>query len=51
MVARRAYDRPMAQPHPAPDEPLPATMAFVLGLAVAIAVGWTAMFFLLASRW
>jgi hypothetical protein len=34
-----------------PDEPLPATLAFVLCLGVFIAVGWFAMFALLRSRW
>lgn len=33
------------------DEPLPATLAFVLTIGVLFFVGWFAMFFLLKARW
>ena len=36
---------------PVPDEPLPATFAFVFTLGGAILVGWFAMFALLRARW
>jgi hypothetical protein len=41
----------MEKPLKPNDEPLPQTMKFVLGLGAAIAIGWMAMFLLLASRW
>jgi hypothetical protein len=36
---------------PAHEEPLPATLGFVLALGIFIAVVWASMFLLLASRW
>ena len=33
------------------DGPLPATVAFVIGLGVLIVVGWALMFRLLVERW
>jgi len=33
------------------EEPLPATLAFVMVMAGLIAVGWIAMFVLLRVRW
>jgi hypothetical protein len=33
------------------DEPLPATLGFVLVMGSAILVGWFAMFVLLKERW
>ena len=36
---------------PQPDEPLPATLAFVSGLGTFILVGWFAMYVLLRARW
>ncbi len=33
------------------DDALPLTFRFVMGLGIAIAIGWFAMFLLLASRW
>jgi hypothetical protein len=41
----------MATPSKQGDEPLPITFRFVLILGSTIAVGWAAMFWLLASRW
>jgi hypothetical protein len=36
---------------PLPDEPLPATLAFVFGIGAFILIGWFAMFALLRARW
>jgi hypothetical protein len=36
---------------PSHEEPLPATLQFVLGLGAFILVGWLLMFALLQSRW
>jgi hypothetical protein len=36
--------------HP-PDEPLPATRAFVFALGGLILIGWFAMYVLLRARW
>jgi len=33
------------------DPPLPATVAFVVGLGVFIVVGWLLMFRLMLARW
>ncbi len=33
------------------EEPLPATLRFVLFLGSAIAIGWFLMFWLLKDRW
>jgi hypothetical protein len=33
------------------DEPLPATLTFVLGLGALMLVAWLAMFALLIRRW
>jgi len=34
-----------------PDEPLPATLAFVFTLGGLIVVGWFAIYVLLRARW
>jgi hypothetical protein len=34
-----------------PDEPLPATLAFVYALGGLIVAGWLAMYVLLRARW
>ena len=39
------------QPEESHDEPLPATLTFVLILGATLLVGWLAMFFLLLRRW
>ena len=39
------------QPEAPQDEPLPATLTFVLMLGGLLLVGWLAMFFLLLHRW
>jgi hypothetical protein len=36
---------------PTRDEPLSATLAFVLSLGALILVGWFAMYVLLRARW
>ena len=33
------------------DRPLPATVAFVIGLGILIVGGWFLMFHLLTTRW
>ena len=33
------------------DEPLPATLGFVLVMGTAIIIGWFAMFLILKARW
>jgi len=37
--------------HKTPDEPLPATLAFVFSLGGLIVAGWLAMYVLLRARW
>jgi len=39
------------KPAAKPDEPLPATLAFVLTMGVLFVVGWFALFALLTVRW
>jgi hypothetical protein len=34
-----------------PDEPLPATLAFVSALGTLIVAGWFALYVLLRARW
>ena len=41
----------MHSPEPRKDEPLPATLAFVLVMGSAILIGWLAMFVILKERW
>jgi len=41
----------MNTPEKQKDVPLPATVAFVVGLGVVIVVGWLLMFRLLMERW
>jgi hypothetical protein len=36
---------------PTRDEPLPATLTFVLILGTLITIGWFAMYVLLRERW
>ena len=36
---------------PLPDEPLPATLAFVFALGAAIVAGWFAIYLLMWARW
>lgn len=36
---------------PPHDEPLPATLIFVFGLAAFIVIGWYLMFMLEKARW
>ena len=39
------------QPEAPHDEPLPATLAFVLTLGALLLIGWFAMWALLLHRW
>lgn len=39
------------RPQGSQDEPLPATLTFVLGLGALLVLGWLAMFALLLHRW
>ena len=41
----------MAKPKPQLDEPLPATLRFVVAIGIFIFIGWFLMFVLLEDRW
>ena len=41
----------MNTPEKPKDVPLPATVAFVVGLGIVIVAGWLLMFRLLVERW